>query len=210
MKRNSLIAILFCLFIAAPVQAQFNFGVKGGVNFSDAPTNITKITKANGRAGFFIGPMARVTIPMVGLGLEADILYSQTGVRIDDTNITKSSIEIPILLRYDLTIPGVKMIFVPFVAVGPQFGVNVGSTEELLKDITTGEIISKYEFEKTNMALNVGLGATLLNKVQIQANYNIDLGKTANYSTIDDITNGIIEKKNSKSNIWQISLAYIF
>ena len=206
MKRSCFIAIIFCLIIALPSQAQFKFGIKGGANFSIPPKNI----KASGYTGWFVGPTARATIPVVGLGLEADVLYSQTGVRINDTDITRNSIEIPVLLRYDLTIPGVRLLFVPFIAVGPQFGFTIGDTHQLWKDIKTGEIISKYEFEKTNFGLNIGMGATIAKRVQIHANYNIDLGKTGNYTTISDVANGIMEKKDSKQNVWQISLAYIF
>lgn len=44
-------------------------GVKGGVNVMKV-TFDDKLLKSDNMAGFFIGPMAEFTIPVVGLGID--------------------------------------------------------------------------------------------------------------------------------------------
>ena len=89
-----LIAVLG-LFIAVPAQAQLiKFGVKGGLNmskldFKNGPTS-------DNTTGFFIGPMAEVTIPVVGLGIDGALMYSQRG----KSEWKQQGIEIPVNLKY--------------------------------------------------------------------------------------------------------------
>ena len=62
-----------CLAVAIPAQAQLlKFGVKGGVNLSKLKLEGMK----DNSTGFFFGPMAEVTIPIVGLGVDGALLYS--------------------------------------------------------------------------------------------------------------------------------------
>ena len=73
------VALLFAGVQSA--QAQLSWGVKGGLNlqkadFDDAMSNL----KTDNFTGFFIGPMAEFTIPIVGLGVDGALLYSQTGM----------------------------------------------------------------------------------------------------------------------------------
>ena len=68
--------IAVCIGMAMPAQAQLHFGVKGGLNlskasFSDVKTNFKK----DNFTGFFIGPMAEFNIPVVGLGVDASLLF---------------------------------------------------------------------------------------------------------------------------------------
>ena len=60
-----------CLAMAMPAQAQLiKFGVKGGLNLSKLSFSkeAKDILKSDNTTGFFFGPMAEVTIPVVGLG----------------------------------------------------------------------------------------------------------------------------------------------
>ena len=66
-KILSTLMIVACLFLAVPAQAQLQFGLKGGLNISKL-TFSKDIVKSDNRTGFFIGPMAEFTIPVVGLG----------------------------------------------------------------------------------------------------------------------------------------------
>ena len=68
-----------------------------------------------------------------------------------------------------------------------------------------------WTLRSSNVSANVGLGATLLNHLQITVNYNIPLGKTGEVELKDgaaatwDVLTG-----NSKANAWQVSAAYFF
>ena len=113
--------------IPATSTAQFKFGIKGGANFSEAPKDFTGIKE--GHNGWYAGPMVKFIIPAIGLGVEANALYSNSGVGIDGNTYTKNSIEIPLYLRYELALPGVKKFIIPFIAAGPQWGFAVGKKE---------------------------------------------------------------------------------
>ncbi|MBR3883574.1 MAG: porin family protein [Bacteroidaceae bacterium] len=206
MKKISFIIIALCMLVVVPANAQVKFGIKAGTNLVESIDNFDG-AKADGFTGFFVGPTARVTLPIVGLGVAADILYSQTGAEIGGEKIKRNSLEIPVYLRYDLALPVVSKIVVPFIAVGPQFGFTLGSADQVWKSEGLDDAL-KFEYKKSNLSLNVGAGATLFKHVQAHVNYNIALGKTSQYTTIINGAESLI--KEEKTNTWQISLAYIF
>ena len=70
--------IAICIAMAMPAQAQIHFGVKGGLNLSKASfSNVSENFKKDNFTGFFIGPMAEFNIPIVGLGVDASLLFAQ-------------------------------------------------------------------------------------------------------------------------------------
>lgn len=204
MKKIFGIAITLCLLASAPAFAQLNFGVKAGMNLSSKPRSIDD---AKGKSGFFIGPTAKLMLPIVGLGIEGNLLYSQSSSELDGDEITRRSIEVPIYLRYELSLPVVNKFLEPFVAVGPQFGWTMGDGEETWGE--TADEIVKWEYKKSNLSLNLGAGATVLNHIQLHINYNIALGKTGELKA-DPTSAGWDYIKGSKVNTWQVSAAYIF
>lgn len=206
MKKILGILFVISMLFAVPAQAQFKLGVKAGTNLSEAPSDLKNID-VEGMTGFFVGPMAKFTIPVLGLGLEADVLYSRTGSEIDGEKINKNSIEIPVYLRYDFALPLISKVAVPFIAVGPQFGFAFGDTKE---EFEIDNIKTKYQFKKSNMSLNLGAGAILLSKIQLHINYNIALGKTSEMTDISGVGSALGEVIDSKTNTWQISAAYLF
>ena len=203
MKRILGLLFVISLLAVVPAQAQLKFGIKGGLNLAGAPSDIESIEglTASGTTGFFVGPMAKFTLPVLGLGIEADALYSRTGSEVEGEKINKNSIEIPVYLRYDFSLPILNNVAVPFVAVGPQFGYAFGSTDEAIDDW------AKYEYKKSNISLNLGAGAILLKKIQLHLNYNIALGKTSELKGVGETVGAAID---SKTNTWQVSAAYLF
>lgn len=226
MKRQ-LIALAALLFAAFAANAQVDFGIKAGANFPTIPTNIEGAKSGN--TGWFAGPTLKAIIPVIGLGAETNVLYSNSGVSIDGETFNRHSIEVPLYLRYELQLPAIKKIFEPFIAVGPQWGWTVGQKEfgknpneiSNLNDIK--EVIDNggrhFKFNDTSFSLNFGLGFILFNHLQIHANYNWALGATSQYTNLKNIdlkdfgsseTGEWINGVKSSTNIWQVSLAYIF
>lgn len=206
--KKFLTLILFVV-AATTATAQFNIGIKAGVNLPETPTLSVDDFKAQlqGNTGWFVGPTAKFVIPVVGLGVEANLLYSQANIDIDGQNILTQSIEVPLMLRYELSIPAINRIVEPFIAIGPQFGWNIGDKSFTLDNIA--DIAGReYRIKDSNTSLNLGLGLVLFNHLQIHGNYNLALGKTADITgTIVDFTKELAE---IKTNTWQVSLAYIF
>ena len=182
--------IAVCIGMAMPAQAQLHFGVKGGLNlskasFSDVKTNCKK----DNFTGFFIGPMAEFNIPVVGLGVDASLLFAQRGIKISDggeeATVKQNGLDIPVNLKYNI---GLGSLLGLYVAAGPDFYFDFEKT-------------SKVDKKKAEVGINVGAGVKLLNHLQVGANYNIPLGKTASFEDVEG---------SYKTKTWQVSVAYIF
>lgn len=192
-KLLSTLMVIACLALAIPAQAQIKFGVKAGLNVSKLHLSKETLSSDN-RAGFFVGPTAEFTLPLLGLGIDGSVLYNQFGVDSEEGSSTKKSIEIPINLRWTV---GFSSLVGAYVAVGPQFGFNVG-------DRWFDEVC---EFKKNTTSFNVGAGLKLLGHLQVGANYNFalkDNGKIHSGDIEDLTTIGF------KQNTWQVSVAYLF
>lgn len=244
-KIACLAAFAAALLFATPAQAQFCWGIKGGVNLGNNDLTILKDKKQafnmENYSGFFIGPKAELRIPILGVGVEAAALYAQKDMILADNETFKqNSFQIPLNVKYAFGLGNIANIFV---AAGPEFGFNVGETQKLINNLTfnnenkpEGGSVQGYIAEKSTLSINVGLGATLINHLQVSLNYNMPWGKTGEFVFIDsseienaeDIKNGenitfdALEKlsgtadkaKNAFNNIKagtvQLSVAYLF
>ena len=178
MKKFFALVVLLAT-ISMTAQAQFNFGVKGGLNLAKLSLNESAIG-ADNQVGFHIGPTVKFTIPVIGLGFDAAALFDQrssnvearnaeTGV-ITSTKVKQQSLQIPINVRYGFGIGDVANIFV---FAGPQFGFNLGDKETSIWDDA-----ASWTFRSSFLTANAGLGAMFLNHLQVSVNYNFALGKT--------------------------------
>ncbi len=206
MKKFFGILAIITLFTAVPAAAQFNWGIKAGVNLAQKPSDIEDV---KGKTGWFVGPMAKFTLPIVGLGLEANLLYSQSSTEVQGETIERKTVDLPVYLRYEFSLPVVNKFLEPFLAVGPQWSWNVGDKTFSVGNILAGsQNFSEYTLRSSNLSLNLGLGAIVLDHIQVHANYNIALGSTSDYREATDATLNLVTK--SKTNTWQVSVAYIF
>ena len=198
-KLFTLVVLVAATLVTIPAQAQFKFGLKGGLNLTDMSFSVDDVDVSN-RAGFFIGPTAKFTLPIVGLGLDASVLYDQREAKLKGTDdkIKQQAINIPINLRYDI---GLGSLAAVYLAAGPQFGFNIGDKHQTLV-----EDVSEWKLNDSNFSVNVGLGVMLLGHLQVGANYNIVCGKTGEVTVIDSVE----EAFRGRSNTWQISAAYYF
>jgi len=194
-KVFTIISLVALFFVATPSQAQTRFGLKGGFNVTNMSLSSDVLNSSN-RAGFFIGPSVKFTLPIVGLGVDAAALYDQREAKLNGTAIDQKSINIPINARYTFGLGDTAGLYL---AAGPQFGINVGDEDFKVTDT------SNYQLKKTNFSINLGAGLTLMNHLEIGANYNIALGKTGDFSL-----NNAKNEYDTKNNAWQIYAAYYF
>ena len=194
------------LFAAIPSQAQVKFGLKGGYNITSMSISSDVVKKSN-QTGFFVGPTAKFTLPIVGLGIDAAALYDQREAKWSNGNesstVSEKSINIPINLRYSIGLGSLASIYL---AAGPQFGFNIGGKNYNWDDETN------YELKKSNISINVGAGVSLANHLEIGCTYNIACGKTGEFTFKDAagaVGNEIVSKTN-RTNAWQIYAAYYF
>lgn len=198
-KFFTLVVLVAATLVAIPAQAQFKFGLKGGLNITDMSFS-SDVLESSNRAGFFIGPTVKFTLPIVGLGVDASALYDQREAKVKgtDNKLKQQAINIPINLRYDI---GLGSLAAVYLAAGPQFGFNIGDKHQTLI-----EDVSDWKLNTSNFSVNVGAGVMLLGHLQVGANYNIVCGKTGEVTVLD----GVREVVRGRSNTWQISAAYYF
>lgn len=194
-------AAALMLLIAVPASAQFSYGLKAGLNVSKASLDWSTVSSDN-QTGFFVGPMVEFTVPLVGVGVDASLLYNNKGMKLKDVTSgnsfsqTLQYIDIPINLKYTY---GLGSIAGVFVTTGPQFSFNISSKKLKIAD---------YTLKSSEFSWNVGLGAKLLGHLQVAYNYNIAIGKTSEFEYYDTAMN--LVKGKLKNNTHQISLAYMF
>lgn len=221
MKKFFTLALMaLAMMSALPASAQIKFGLKGGVNVTNMSFS-ADVLDAGNRAGFFVGPTVKFTLPIVGLGIDASALYDQRSAKVKyesdevagvsvktegDETLKQQQIAIPINVRYGVGLGSVASIYL---FAGPQFGFNVGD-----KDVSVKDQVAKWRLKSSNFSVNVGLGAMLLSHLQVSANYNIACGKTGEFEAVNQAGELALEglgiKKGSRANAWQIALAYYF
>ena len=180
-----LLVAAVALLTAMPAQAQlFKWGVKAGVNMTKL--DFDDYNYKDKMAGFFVGPMTEITIPVVGLGVDASLLFSQKGIKADHDRTKQYGLDIPINLKYTF---GLGSSLGIFVAAGPDFYFDFKGGGGML------------DRKNAQVGVNVGAGLKLVQHLQIGANYNIPTGDHFDWK-------GLYGKGKDKT--WQIWLAYIF
>ena len=194
-KVLSVLMVAVALMMAATAQAQLiKFGVKGGMNFSKLDTNVKSLYDAKeSSTGFFIGPMAEVTLPIIGLGVDGAVMFAQRG----DGELKEQGLEIPVNLKYTI---GLGSMFGFYLAAGPDFFFN-------FKDV---EKNSGLGVEKSQVAINVGAGLKLLRKLQVGLTYQIPLKDSYYPTEISTVPGAEPIDLGARQKTWQVSLAYIF
>ena len=185
-KIISVLMVAVALMMAAPAQAQFKFGVKGGMDFTKLDLNAQSVKDATDNStGFFVGPMAEFTLPLVGLGVDGAVMFAQRG----KNDMKQQGIEVPLNLKYTIGLGSMAGIYF---AAGPDFFFN-------FKDID----VQGMEAKKTQVAVNLGVGLKLLRKLQLGVNYQIPMGDSFEWKDASNVV-------TAKNKTWQASLAFIF
>jgi hypothetical protein len=207
-KMIKALALAMLLMVAIPSQAQIKFGIKAGINLAKADfSNLSQNVKAENFTGYFLGPMMEVTVPVVGLALDGALLYSHSGMKFEDPRhgfrnetMNRNTIEIPVNLKYKF---GFSSMIGAYLALGPQWGFNL-STDDFLDDD------GSLTFKKSTLSMNIGAGLNFLSHFQVGLNYNIPLGKTAEFESATEVATALFKGSSSKNKTWQITAAYIF
>ena len=194
------IIIALAIIANATAQAQFRFGVKGGITINELKWDKDIVSKEN-RAGFTAGLMVEAGLPVVGLGIDASVLYAhrQDDLYLEEgaqvTKLKRDYLDIPVNVKYKIQIPVLSKIISPFVTTGPDFALMLGDTDK-----------GDFKSRKWNTSWNVGFGAELFRKVQIHANYGIGLTKAFEYIGKEVDSTPI----KGKDKLWTITAAYLF
>ena len=146
MRVKNIFLIAF-LLITSVASAQFDLGIKGGIN----------VNKIDGvsftdefKYGYHLGGFAAIGLGKK-FGLQPEVLYNQNTLRVDSsytnainvfrnglTNVKLNYISIPILLNYKLVGKFITL------QAGPQFGILIDQNRSLLQN--GGDAFKKGDF----------------------------------------------------------------
>ncbi|MDE6811427.1 MAG: PorT family protein [Muribaculaceae bacterium] len=203
------------------------FGVKAGMNVNKLSFD-KDLAKSSNSCGWTAGVMAEFTVPIIGIGCDAGLMYARMNNSSDvsydnlipstagsilgtstDAATTevgdiygKNFLEIPINIKYKLSLPLVARIVKPYAFTGPNFAFRLGKN---VKDN-----IRNIESRSCQIAWNVGLGVELFNHVQVGASYAFGINnvvKTINKVADTTVTPSDIKARN---NYWTVTAAYVF
>ena len=177
--KSKIVLVLSFLFFSGAAMAQFNIGVKGGVNISKVDD---KAFRDEFTYGYHLGGFAEINLGK-RWKLQPEVLWNQVNTRADTAfrNIYQNALDfsnyrdvklnylsIPVLLNY-------KLGNVLSLQAGPQFGILMNQDKTLLEN-------GKEAFSKGDFSM---LGGVQLNvsKLRLSGRYFVGLN---NISEIDD------------------------
>lgn len=192
--KKALVVCSLVLLSFIPASAQFCWGIRGGVNLVN--NDITAVNEKsaldkNSYTGFFVGPMAEVQIPIIGLGLDASLLYSQKGMDLaEGEDMMNQALSVPVYLKYTFGLGNALGIFAQ---AGPQFDYKLGDLSksiEVSKNNGSGKDVKEFILNEYSWSINLGAGVKLINHIQAAINYNIPLSQEGTYNLYEDANEG--------------------
>jgi hypothetical protein len=212
--KKALIICSLALLSFIPASAQFSWGIRGGVNLVNndiTAVNQKSATNKDSYTGFFVGPMAEVQIPIIGIGIDVAALYSQKGFQVTDEETMKNqSLAVPVSLKYSL---GLGNFAAVYFAAGPQFDYKIGDLDTKIQD---GDDVKEFALEQSTWSINVGAGIKLINHIQAGINYNIPVTKEGAYKLYEnqDVKTAVNAANGAgdaiKASTLQFSLTWTF
>ena len=181
------ILFIFCLAlgVSQTSQAQLGYGIKAGINynsdsFSDVKNDV--LSGAKSKTGFHAGFWLRAKIPVIGLYIRPELIYTQLGNQVNysptgtastETDFTFKKIDIPVLL-------GKKFLGIGNVFVGPSFQYILGSDfgvsnlkSENSDGFTVGIVLGAgVEISKFGIDIRYNHGLTNINSTDASSSYN--------------------------------------
>lgn len=201
------ILVLVTLFMLFSVQGFSQLGIKGGLNFTsfgdiNLGKDATIKTAFENKTGYHIGLVYKMKIPVIGLAIQPELLYSKVNGTLaisgadasvpTSTSMKLTYMQLPVGLQWGLDL----MLLRPFIQAVPYVGVSFGrdnGTKNLQWDI------NKFRY-------GIGLGAGIdIWKLQVSGKYNWDLGKVADFKW-----QGAKTFKGGKNQGFELSLAFLF
>lgn len=200
-------AMILVAAIPASASDMFKFGIKAGVDINKFSMTKEAFSSDN-RAGFTGGLTAQFTIPIINVGADVSLMYVNRSSEIltpstdpTDNNpevakLTNHYLDIPVHLRYNLSLPAISSIIVPYIFTGPDFAFNL--SKDMVKD---------YKNRNFDCIWDFGIGVRLIRHLEIGASYGLGMTKTLRY--VGQNINGI-QGSNGRSNCWTVTAAWLF
>lgn len=180
--KNLIAAVIILFFGNTAISQEIDLGVKAGVNFATI-TDIDNLSSKTGfQAGVFVGIKFNDRI-----GVQADILYSQQGAKVDVAKFDLNYVNVPVVLKVYL-FKGLN------IQAGPQFGFII---KDEVYQIDNGGGPGKIDAEKSDVSGVVGAGLDLPFGIRVDARYNFGF-------------NDVLGSTDGKNSVTSIAVGYSF
>lgn len=198
-KRITL-AIIAIVSLSVSANAQFRFGPRIGINVNSLHFD-EKVFDSDNRTGFNAGLEAEFTLPVIGIGLDASLMYVRrtNEVKLEDGSGTSvrhnDYFEIPVNLKWKMNIPVINNIVRPYLFTGPSFAF-----------LTSKRAINQaFKYKSVDTSWNVGLGLEFFKHLQVSAYYGFGLN-----NAIETLSEVEAVKIDGKTHCWTVTAAYLF
>ena len=190
--RKVILILCIAFTCSQTLTAQKDFGIKGGVNYNNkgdatfSSTGNDVIQGAESKSGFHAGLWFRAKVPIIGLYIRPELVYTQVKSEYIDSenkssNYTFNKIDVPVLL-------GKSFLGFATAFVGPSFQYILNDDFEL-SEVTTDDL------DKFSVGVQMGFGIELGN-LGVDVRWERGLSKTeakfSNGITADNRTDQII------------------
>ncbi len=185
MKKIVLLATVLWVYCLGQADAQVHFGIKGGINFNnfDYKSAKTDLTLDNS-TGWQAGILLQFKVPVVGLGVQPELLYTVKKADIDNESNSISYFEVPLNVRWGFNLVVIR----PFIMGGPYFSYAVDMSGDTFKDK-----VNRFDW-------GVGLGGGVERwKLQLALRYSWGLQDVSSVSDLE-----------LKNNTFTLSLGLLF
>jgi hypothetical protein len=190
MKKLAL--ILFAGISFATAHAQFQFGVKGGLNLA----NLSDVQGVSWNTQFSFNGGIFLKLPVAPhVSIQPELVYSGQGASSDNGGSTASEhinyVNLPILLKLSS-----RTGF--YFETGPQFGFLV-SAHETYQGVTNDV---KSSFKSNDYSWVFGIGAKIpMTRVGVDLRYNVGMSNIINYQGADG--------PSVRNGVWQLGITYV-
>lgn len=200
MKKSILFIIGVLLISSFTAQAQLKYGIKAGVNLSKVSISQGKGNfNTENYTGFQVGPMVEFTVPIIGVGLDAAVMYSQQGIKLNGNEKKLSTLFVPVNFKYKISFLDVVGAYA---AVGPYASFNLGDDK-----FTFSNIEKEVKAKSFSAGLNFGIGVELISHIQVGVNYQLGLTEDFKSTSLGGVTEQLFK---GKQRGWTVSAAYLF
>lgn len=177
--------------------SQTRFGIKGGLNFTNISNLSSDVEKTwKNQTGYQLGVALQIKIPVIGLAIQPELLYSTVKSASDNGNeINLDYLTLPVNIQL-----GTDMLFFrPFIVASPFVSYMIDNNVRL-EDQPVDEI-NRFDY-----GVGVGVGIDIW-KLQIMGKYNWGLGKLENAGDEWDQSETY---KDATLQGFQLSIAFLF
>ena len=198
------VLLLVAAFLLLSVQGFSQFGIKGGLNFNKmSDIDIQQLDQhINNSTGFNAGILYRFKVPVVGLAIQPELIYSQTSCNFGPSlkgvvpshhgDLKVSNLMLPVSLQMGMDL----ILLRPFIQVAPYIGYTLSASNN----------VDNLKFNAKEFKYGIGLGAGIdIWKLQVSGRYNWELSSVADFEW-----DGIESVKGGKNKGFELSVAFFF